>query len=232
MYKILIIEDDRMLREQMLEILQRYDYEAIPVTDFSNVLETVSRILPDLIVLDINLPYFDGNYYCRMIRKDYHMPIIVTSARDGDTDQILSMELGCDDYVVKPFHINVLISRIAACLRRSYGEYQQKNRTEVKGMFLEEDAMRLCYQGKRIDLSKNEFRLMRLFLQNPDKVLTREELLESIWDDKEFVDDNTLTVNITRIKNKLMAFSLSRAIETKRGIGYLLNTEEFVEHIR
>lgn len=226
MYKILLIEDDESLRNQVTEILRGYEYDVFTVTDFRRVMERVAEVSPDLIVLDINLPYFDGNYYCRTIRKKYQMPIIVTSARGGDTDQILSMELGCDEYVVKPFSVKVLVSRISACLRRSYGEYQQKKELDCCGMKLLTDSMRLSFQGEILDLSKNEFRLMKLMMENPDKVLSREDLLLAIWDEKEFVDDNTLTVNITRIKTKLSSLSLKKVIQTKRGSGYLFCTEE------
>lgn len=226
MYKIMVIEDDVSLRNQVIEILKMNDYEVYAINDFKKIIEEVEAVQPDLIVLDINLPYFDGNYYCRAIRKKYHMPIIVTSARDGESDQILSMELGSDDYIVKPFHINILMSHITACLRRSYGEYHQRKAEEVYGMTLEEDTMRLCYKEKKLELSKNECKLIRVFLQAPDKVVTREDLLETIWDDKEFVDDNTLTVNITRIKNKLGELGLNDIIRTKRGTGYIFCTEE------
>lgn len=149
----MVIEDDANFREQVTELLKRYEYDVYAVNDFKNVLTEVDCIIPDLVILDINLSYFDGNYYCRLIRKKYRMPIIVTSARDGDLDQILSMELESDDYIIKPFNIQVLISRVAACLRRTHGKYNKKM-NEVKGLTLDEDGMKLMYKGKSVDLSK------------------------------------------------------------------------------
>lgn len=224
MYKILLIEDDNNLRKQVAELLKLHEYEVHAVTDFRNVMSQVDQIHPDLIVLDINLPYLDGNYICRMIRKQYQMPIIITSARNAESDQVLSMELGSDDYLVKPFNINVLISHIAACLRRAYGAYNNAV-TDVHGMKLDELGMKLVYHDQSVELSKNEFILVKMFLKAPDQVLTREALLEAIWDDSDFVDDNTLTVNVTRIKKKFEQMGLTNVIRTKRGVGYLYATE-------
>lgn len=225
MYKIIIIEDDVCLREQVTGILQNYGYEVYAVTDFKNVLGEVDRIKPDIALLDINLPYMDGNYYCQAIRKKYHMPIIITSARNSDTDQILSMELGSDDYVIKPFNINVLLSRISACLRRTYGAYNDRIQSRAGGILLDDDGMKLEAGGKSVMLSKNEYRLLKVFIDMADKVVSREMLLDAIWDDKDFVDDNTLTVNVTRIKKKLESLGYENVIQTKRGIGYMFSTE-------
>lgn len=228
MYKIIIIEDDIGLRKQVMGILQNYGYEVYAVEDFKNVLAKIDDFKPDLALLDINLPYMDGNYYCQAIRKKYHMPIIITSARNSDTDQILSMELGSDDYVIKPFNINVLLSRISACLRRTYGEYNDKKQLGAGALTLDDDGMKLVSGDQNVTLSKNEYRLMKVFFEMTDKVVSRETLLDAIWDDKEFVDDNTLTVNVTRIKKKLESLGYESVIQTKRGIGYIFNSEEIV----
>lgn len=231
---IMIIEDDEQLRLQLMQVLMDRGFRVYAVTDFTAVLEEVGRITPSLIILDINLPYFDGNYYCHAIRKKYNMPIIITSARNSDSDQILSMELGSDDYVIKPFNINVLLSRIEACLRRTYGEYHNES-VAVNGFVLNDSSMQLeyhpacgIYSEKDLsfstELSKTEYKLMKAFLASPDRVIKREELLEAIWDDREFVDDNTLTVNITRIKKKLEDMGVSEAIKTKRGVGYIFSS--------
>ncbi len=230
MYKILVIEDDENLRTQLVEMLTLNGYVVHFVTDFKKVLETVDDVKPDLITLDINLPYMDGNYFCRAIRKKYNMPIIITSARNSDADQILSIELGSDDYVVKPFNIQVLISKIAASLRRSYGEYKQSvdadKMIDIKGITLDDMAMKLMYKGDCYELSKNEFKLLKMFMKYPDEVVSREKLLEEIWDDKCFVDDNTLTVNITRLKKLFETMGITNVIKTKRGLGYIFDSEE------
>lgn len=225
MYKIMVIEDDDSLRSQVMDMLRHNGYEAYGINDYRNVLEEVEQFQPELIILDINLPYMDGNYFCHAIRKKYTMPIIITSARGSEADQILGMELGSDDYVVKPFSINVLMSKIAACLRRSHGSYRD-NGINVSGAVLNEACMKLEYKDKSVDLSGNEYKLIRKFMDNPDKVLTREELLSEIWDDKNFVDDNTLTVNVTRVKKIFEKLGIENAITTKRGVGYIFMLED------
>ncbi len=227
MAKIMIIEDDIQLRNQIKELLLRDQYEVYVVEDFHNVEEQFGRYEPDLVLLDINLPYYDGNYYCRMFRKKSKIPIIITSARNSDTDQILSMELGADEYIVKPFNIQVLLAKVNALVRRLYGEYsltESVQELSVFGITLDHNGFKISYKSRMEELSKNEYKLIKKFLQNPNKILSREVLLEELWDESSFVDDNTLTVNVTRVKNKLMNLGVEDVIKTKRGAGYLFDT--------
>lgn len=227
MKKILIIEDDLALRTQVKEILEDYEYQVVIIEDFRRIESMVETEAPDLILLDINLPYYDGNYYCRRIRKQTNCPIIITSARNGEQDQILSMELGADEYITKPFHIQVLLAKINAVIRRVYGEYAMEDtgaKLVQKGMILDDKSFKLTYRGQTRELSKNEFRLIKLFLQRPDTVISREELLDALWDTVSFVDDNTLTVNVTRMKACLDSLGLQDVIKTKRGAGYLFDS--------
>lgn len=233
MNRIFVIEDDENLRNQMKEILSGYGYEVILVQDFLTIEKQFEEAAADMIILDINLPYYDGNYYCRIFRRQSRIPIIITSARNTDMDQILSMELGADDYVVKPFSIPVLITKINALMRRVYGEYSKEEKKKEKpekmgygGLTLEESSFKIRYKGMERDLSKNEYRLAKIFLKKPETVLSREELLEALWDQSDFVDDNTLTVNITRLRGKLAELGLEDVIRTKRGVGYLLEVKE------
>ena len=227
MPKVMIIEDDVQLRNQVKELLIRDRYDVLAVESFQNVEEQFDSYAPDLVLLDINLPYYDGNYYCRMFRKRSKIPIIVTSARNSDTDQILSMELGADEYIVKPFHIQVLLAKVNALVRRLYGDYSHQAAVEeisLFGIVLDSSGFKISYKNKTEELSKNEFKLIKKFLQLPNKVISREVLLEELWDESSFVDDNTLTVNVTRVKNKLSNLELEDVIKTKRGAGYLFDT--------
>jgi Response regulators consisting of a CheY-like receiver domain and a winged-helix DNA-binding domain len=221
--KILIIEDDSKLRLEIINTLEGYDYQMVMVEDFHKVEETFSQEQADLVLLDINLPYYDGNYYCRMFRRKSNCPIIIISAGNSDSDQVLSMELGADDYITKPFSTQVLIAKVNAVMRRNYGEYAKKEQPilTVEGLSLDESCFKLTFQDKSEELSKNEFKLMKKLMQEYQKLVPREVLLEEIWDDSCFVDDNTLTVNVTRLKGKLANLGIMDAIKTKRGVGYL-----------
>lgn len=232
MAKIMIIEDDMQLRNQVKEVLIGYGYEVAAIENFHDVAEQFEEMKPDLVLLDINLPYYDGNYYCRIFRKNSKIPIIITSARGTDMDQILSMELGADEYIVKPFNIQVLIAKVNALIRRLYGEYASNdsgNEVKIKGITLDEHSFKVMYQESIEELSKNEYKLLKKFLQNVNRVITREELLEEIWDMSSFVDDNTLTVNVTRLKGKLLNLGIEGVIKTKRGVGYLFDTRNLEE---
>lgn len=227
MSKIMIIEDDTELRDQIKEVLVGYGYDVYAIETFRDVEEQFVKIEPQLVLLDINLPYYDGNYYCRMFRKHSKIPIIITSARNSDMDQILSMELGADEYIIKPFNIQVLIAKVNALIRRLYGEYKDKDNEKdivLFGITLDNAGFKVSYKNHTEELSKNEYKLLKKFMLSANQVISREELLEEIWDESSFVDDNTLTVNVTRVKSKLSELGIEEVIRTKRGAGYLFDT--------
>ncbi|MPM87019.1 Response regulator protein GraR [bioreactor metagenome] len=227
--KILLIEDDIKLKEYISEYLEAYDFKVTTIEDFNNVMNIVEEINPNLIILDINLPKFDGFYYLRLIRKKYKTPVIILSARSDEGEQIRGMELGADDYVTKPFVIGILLAKTNALLRRTneYGNVKDSNeedRNKDKVILnLIHESMKLKYRDKVIELTKNEYRILNILLNNTGKVVTREDMLEALWDDTVFVDDNTLTVNMTRVKKKLSDLGIENAIVTKRGVGYVFN---------
>jgi DNA-binding response OmpR family regulator len=210
------------------EYLIKYNFEVVQINNFKEVEKEILEAAPDLILLDITLPYLDGFYLCWFIRKKLTVPIIIVSARNSDLEQIMGIELGADDYLVKPFHMELLLTKIKASLRRAYGEYANPYPilTGVNGLVLNPNNFRMTYDGKESELSKNEFKLMRKLLEKSNTIITREDLLMELWDDQTFVEDNTLTVNITRIKGKLEDLGIHQAIRTIRGAGYLFQWDE------
>lgn len=219
---ILLIEDDIKLKKYISEYLEGYDYNVTTIEDFDSVMETIEKVKADLIILDINLPSFDGFYYLRLIRKLYKTPVIIVSARSDESEQIRGMEVGADDYVTKPFSIGVLLAKINAQLRR-VGEYNEPIKAKSGDFVLLHDSLKVKYKEIIIELTKNEYRILKILLDNIGKVVTREEILEALWDDMNFVDDNTLTVNMTRVKKKLNDIGIENKIVTKRGVGYVFN---------
>lgn len=220
MNKILIIEDDIKLKKYMKEYLIGYDFQVESIEDFNKIKDKILESKADLILLDINLPMFDGFYFLNFIRKNLKTPVIIVSARSEEGEQIRGMDMGADDYITKPFSMGVVLAKINAVLRR-YTASEDKF-ISVKNMTLYYENMKLKVDDEFIEVSKNEFKLLKLFMNNYNKIITRQELLEELWDDEIFVDDNTLTVNVTRLKKKLRDLDAGAVIETKRGVGYVL----------
>ena len=224
MYKIMLIEDDPQLSELIKENLERYGYAVVLPEHFSNIEEEFLKNNPDLVLLDINLPYYDGYYLCRSFRQKSTVPILMISARSQEMDQIMAIELGADDFITKPFTFDMLQSKVKATIRRVYGEYALKDERNicVGPLCLEEKTLSLEYQGMKVELSKNVYKLMKKLMENENSFVSREELIEEVWDSVTFVDDNTLTVNMTRIKQTLSELGLKDLIKSKRGVGYML----------
>lgn len=220
----MIIEDDKKLAELIKNHIERYGYNVFLVKDFSNVKTEFLECKSELILMDINLPFFDGFYWCRDIRTCSKVPIIFISARDSDMDQVMAIENGGDDFITKPFSYDVLLAKIKGVLRRVYGSYAESNTDDFKvdGLILHNNKNILEYKDKKIDLSKNEFSLLLHLIKNINKIVSRDTLLEILWNDIDFIDDNTLSVNVTRLRKKLEEVGISNAIETKRGQGYIL----------
>lgn len=224
MERILLIEDDYKLCELIKEYLDQNGYYVCIVEDFINLDKEIEKEKPDLVLLDINLPYFDGYYVCREIRSKSNIPIIITSARNGDKDQVLAIDLGADDYLVKPFKLEILHSKIKAVLRRTYGEYAcEKKEIKKTNLYLDETNFSIHFKDKELELTKNEFKIINMFLLNGGRVIKRQEFFQILWNEDTFVDENTLTVNITRIKNIFKELGLNNIIKTKRGVGYMFN---------
>lgn len=226
-FKLLLIEDDSTLFNEIKERLTQWSYDVYGIQDFSNVTQEFIEIKPDLVIIDIQLPKFDGFHWCRMIRSHSNLPIIFLSSRDHPTDMVMSMQLGADDYIQKPFHFDVLIAKVQAILRRVYN-YNTDN-VELKtwcGATVDYERNVLTHDMGSIELTKNEIFILKLLIEKKNKIVTREELINSLWDDKRFISDNTLTVNVNRLRKKLDELGLGSFIETKVGQGYMAIEEE------
>lgn len=225
MAKILIIEDDPKIALLLQNHLEKYGYEAVITEQFDAVTEVFKLVLPDLVLLDINLPSFDGFYWCRQIRQISTCPILFISARSGEMDQVMALENGGDDFITKPFAYEVVTAKIRSSLRRAYGAYAPKVKervVELNGLTLYVERMELGKDKGLVSLTKKEAVLLEVLMKRSPRVVAREVLLEKLWDDQSFVDENTLNVNVTRVRKKLEDLSIEDAIETIRGAGYRL----------
>jgi DNA-binding response OmpR family regulator len=221
MYKILIIEDDEVIREQLKDLLERYGYEVVVAQDFDDVAGWAVVRRPDLVILDLNLPVYDGYHVCRQIRQFSSVPIVVVTSRDSEMDELMSLNLGADDFITKPYNSQILIAKIAALLKRTY---QNSGVSEVGYNDLRLDLAkgRAIYGDRQVELTKNESGVLRLLIENEGRIVTREDIMEALWQADVFVDDNTLTVNVNRLRKKLVEIGAEQLLRTRRGQGYSL----------
>ncbi|MBG9449346.1 transcriptional regulator [Cytobacillus firmus] len=225
MQKVFIIEDDPKIAEHLQSYIVKYGYEAVMAEQFDDLMAEFHKQKPHLVLLDINLPSFDGYYWCRQIRKESICPVIFISARVGEMDQVMALENGGDDFITKPFHPEIVMAKIRSQLRRAYGEYAsqaQERIIEIEGLKLFPERMELTFRDKTVQLSKKEADIIESLLERHPRVAGREDLLEKLWDEQVYVDENTLNVNMARVRKKFEAIGLSGAVETVRGAGYRL----------
>lgn len=220
--KIFIIEDEEKIREELSDFLKRYGYEAITTISFENIIEETLKAKADLILLDINLPYFDGYYICREIRKVSNIPIIIVTSRDSDMDELMSINLGADDFITKPYNTQILLARITSILRRTGQSYENNDILEYRGLIYDLHKSEVSFKNNKIELSKNENKILYILIKNKEKIVSRNDIIESLWDSDEFIDDNTLTVNINRLRKKLEEIGALDYLQTKRGQGYMI----------
>lgn len=221
MEKIFLIEDNLQMQKYIADFLSAQGYDVKLIADYDNLLEEVKLAQPKLILLDITLPKYDGFFYLKLLRKHYEIPIIILSARSDESEQIRGIENGASDYITKPFSINLLLAKINAMFQREKEKVQNENNIILGDLYIDINSFKATYQGKDIDLTKNEFKILILLTKNAGAVISRNQLLEQLWDDTNFVDDNTLTVNISRLKKKLQQVELEDVILNKRGVGYV-----------
>lgn len=222
MYRLMIVEDDRGIAESIKKAALSWGFEVHTVTDFAAVMDEFQSFEPHMVLLDIALPFFNGYHWCSEIRKVSNVPVIFISSASDNMNIIMAMNMGADDFIAKPFDLSVLIAKIMALLRRSYDLAPAQSVLTHKGAALDTSANVLCFDSERIELTKNEYRILLCLMENVGKVVSREKLMERLWETDCFVDDNTLTVNVNRLRKKLDAAGLESFIATKFGVGYII----------
>lgn len=222
MEKIIIVEDDKIIREELQSFLGRYGYEVVVPRELENIVEFILKENSDLVLLDINLPIYDGYYICREIRKKSEVPIIIVTSRDSDMDELMSMNLGAYDFVTKPYNTQILLARIAALLKRSNNKTTSNNILNYKNLQLNLSNAKITCNNKEAELTKNEVKILSYLMNHQGQIVSRDLLMEYLWSTDYFVDDSTLTVNITRLRKKLEEIGIENVIETRRGLGYIM----------
>jgi DNA-binding response OmpR family regulator len=222
MKKIVIVEDDEVIREELQSFLKKYGYEVKVPVDFNNISKYIENENASLILLDINLPVFDGYYICREIRKTSDVPVIIVTSRDSEVDELMSMHLGADDFITKPYNTEILLARITNVLRRTQGALKTNNILNYKDFNLNLSNATVTYKEKSLELTKNEVKILSYLINNKGNIVKRESLMEYLWKSDYFVDDSTLTVNINRLRKKLEEIGIENVIETRRALGYIM----------
>ena len=223
MVKIVIVEDDKNIRNELYTFLKRNGYDVEKPDDFSSIIDYIKEADADLILLDINLPMFDGYYVCREVRKFSDVPIIVVTSRDSDLDELMSMNIGADDFITKPYNLQILLARISAVLKRCKRSNMQSDVITYNGIKVNVLNGTVSFNDKSIEVTKNELKILSYMIKNKGKIVSRESLMTYLWDCEMFVDDNTLSVNMTRIRKKLESIGVSNIIDTRRGLGYIIS---------
>lgn len=218
-WKIFLVEDDKVIAEEIKRHLEFWNYEIKIAEDFQNIFDEFKNFHPDLVLMDVTLPFYNGYHWCKIIRKNSKVPILFISAADENLNLIMAMDLGADDYLTKPFELDLLQIKIRTLLRRAY-EYIETRNILYKDISLDCDKMIISRENKEIELTKNEFKILEILLEKPGKVVNRDEIIDKIWQSDSYIDDNTLTVNVMRLRKKLEDINIFDLIKTKKGVGY------------
>ena len=224
MHKIMIVEDDESISSELKELLQNSGYEVVVLQDFNNSLNEILRVAPDLLLMDINIPYVNGELLLQCLRKSSNTPVIMVTSKNSETDEALSISYGADDYITKPYNPNILLLRIGAVLKRIKTNYgANSNKLSYRDLLFDVQKGIIKKDSIEIVLTKNEMIIFSYLLSHKNKIVTRDELMTTLWDNTEFVNDNALTVNISRLRNKLKEIGYEDAIDTRKGQGYILS---------
>ena len=222
MYRILIVEDDSTIAEALKRHLEGWDHETVIAEDFKNIMAEFTRVEPDLVLLDIGLPFYNGFYWCSQIRQVSDVPIIFISSASANMNIVMAMNMGGDEFIEKPFDLHVVTAKVQAILRRAYSYRGSASLMEYRGCILNLADATVTYQNRKTDLTKNEFKIFQCLLENAGKIVTRDEIIARLWESDAFIDENTLTVNVARLRKKLAQIGLEEAVVTKKGIGYMV----------
>ena len=221
--KVFIIEDEEKIREELTKFLEKYGYTVGSSNDFENIVDISLEYEPSIILLDINLPYYDGYYICREIRKRSDVPIIVVTSRQSEMDELMSMNLGADDFVTKPYNTQILLARMASIMKRTYSSSEGEGEIlEYRGLKYNMSTSEVSFNGKNVELTKNESKILNVLIKNKGKIVSRDDIIKALWQTNEFIDDNTLTVNVNRLRRKIEGIGAEEYLQTKRGQGYIL----------
>lgn len=222
MYKVLVVEDDLVIAKALTQHLIKWGYEASNITDFKDVVGTFASVQPHIVLMDISLPFYNGYHWCTQIRNISKVPIIFLSSMSDNMNIVMAINMGGDDFITKPFDLNVVTAKIQAMLRRTYSFGENTSIIEHSGGILNISDTTFTYKDAKVDLTKNEFRILQYLMENLGKVVSRDAIMEKLWENEAFIDDNTLTVNMTRLRKKLSDIGLDNYITTKKGIGYII----------
>ena len=222
-YRIFIVEDDAVIAGEVSGYLARWGYDVACVQDFRKVLTEFTEYRPHLVLLDIGLPFYNGHYWCAQIRQISQVPIIFVSSASDNMNIVMAVNMGGDDFVTKPFELEVLSAKVQALLRRTYTFRSHTEVCEYNGLILDLSDASLLVDGQKLELTRNEFRIMQILLENGGKPVSRETIMKRLWDNDCFVDDNTLTVNMTRLRKKMEGVQAAQHIQTRKGLGYMIS---------
>lgn len=222
----MIVEDDEVIASSLKEELKTWNYDAFQVTDFYQVMETFLEKQPEMVLLDIQLPAYNGYHWCQEIRKVSEVPIIFITSRTDNLDLVMAIQMGADDFIQKPFHLSVVTAKIQALLRRTYDFTETEYYLSVKQVVLKPTESHITFQGQSVDLTRNEMKIMEILFENKGKFVSKDSIMKHLWEDESFIDDNTLAVNIARLRKKLKEIDQDNFITTKKGVGYAVGNEK------
>ena len=222
MYKVMVVEDDLVIARTLMAHLSKWGYEVVGVTDFKEVLSMFTQFQPHLVLMDISLPFYNGYHWCTQIRNISKVPLIFLSSMTDNMNIVMAINMGGDDFISKPYDLNVVTAKVQAMLRRTYSFGEQTNIIEHNGGILNLNENTFIYNNEKVELTKNEFKILQHLMESVGKVVPRDSIIEKLWENESFIDDNTLTVNITRLRKRLEEVGISDYISTKKGIGYII----------